>query len=150
MERLLRSKLDGGRFERVSSARSKFMAAVKGRGNLTTEVSFRLALVRARLSGWKVQPRGLPGNPDFFFPDSQIAIFVDGCFWHGCPDCGHIPKINRPFWQAKLLRNQERDQEKNRDLRAHGVSVLRFWEHELQQDLSNCVEELKKAIRTQT
>src|SRR5436853_5229051 len=51
----------------------------------------------------------LHGCPDFFFPGKRIAVFVDGCFWHGCPTCGHTPRSNRPYWNEKLDRNTSRD-----------------------------------------
>ena len=91
----------------------------------------RMLLVRAGISGWHVQPKGIVGNPDFIFPDARIAIFVDGCFWHGCPKCGHIPKSNKKYWQAKILRNMERDKRLRSELQQEGWTVLRVWEHEL-------------------
>ena len=133
-------------FSDVSPVNAKRMRAVKCRGNKTTEVSFRLALTRAGIKGWKVHPRGLIGKPDFFFPASQLAIFVDGCFWHGCAKCGHIPRVNRPYWSAKIVRNQERDIEKERALKKLGIRVVRFWEHEIQRNLSACVEKIEAAV----
>lgn len=91
----------------------------------------RMLLVRAGISGWCVQPKGIVGNPDFIFPDAHIAVFVDGCFWHGCPKCGHIPKSNRKYWQTKILRNMERDKRLRSELQQEGWAVLRVWEHEL-------------------
>ena len=107
MERTLRKHLPGGVFDGVSPARSRAMAAVRGRGNKTTERGLRLGLVRGGVRGWKLRPKGLRGNPDFLFPEARVAIFVDGCFWHGCPDCGHVPRTNRAFWAAKIERNRE-------------------------------------------
>ena len=109
MERALRKHLPGGAFTEVSATRSKAMAAVRGHGNKTTERRFRLALVRAGVRGWQVRPKGLRGSPDFVFPEARLAVFADGCFWHGCPECGHVPRTNRPFWAAKIERNRERD-----------------------------------------
>lgn len=73
----------------------------------------------------------LPGKPDFFFPSEKLAVFVDGCFWHGCPTCGHVPKSNSAFWRAKIQRNRERDESATEKLEAIGIKVIRFWEHEL-------------------
>ena len=123
------------------------MAAVRGHGNKTTEARLRLGLTRGGVRGWRVRPRGLRGNPDFLFPDARVAIFVDGCFWHGCPDCGHIPRTNRPFWTAKIERNRERDRRTTKGLEADHFRVLRFWEHELTGDLAACVATVKAAIR---
>jgi DNA mismatch endonuclease, patch repair protein len=74
------------------------------------------------------------GKPDFVFPKQKIALFVDGCFWHGCPQHGTMPsqaKNNRPFWEKKLAGNVERDAHITRQLRKMGWKVIRVWEHEL-------------------
>jgi DNA mismatch endonuclease (patch repair protein) len=60
-----------------------------------------------------------------------VAVFVDGCFWHGCPRHGTQPRTNTAFWRKKIEGNQTRDRRVNRALRARGWSVLRLWEHEL-------------------
>jgi DNA mismatch endonuclease (patch repair protein) len=147
MERALRQHLPGGVFSSVTARASKNLSAVRGRGNRTTELRLRLALVRARITGWNVQPFGLPGNPDFVFPRERIAIFVDGCFWHGCPRCGHIPKTNSPFWQAKIQRNIERDRANIQKLRESDFIVTRIWEHELKSDLAGCVVRIASLIK---
>jgi DNA mismatch endonuclease (patch repair protein) len=59
-----------------------------------------------------------------------VAVFVDGCFWHGCPDHFAAPKSNQSYWQPKIRRNIDRDAEVDAALRSHGWMVLRFWEHE--------------------
>ena len=146
MEKLLREQLKGGTFGVVSPENAKRMRAVRGRGNRTTELQLRWALVRAGLSGWQLHPRGLVGNPDFFFPNSKVAVFVDGCFWHGCSKCGHIPRKNNAFWETKIRRNQERDADKTRQLISGGIRVLRFWEHELKEDASGCVNLITAAV----
>jgi DNA mismatch endonuclease (patch repair protein) len=146
MERLLRQKLKGGKFENVPLARSKTMGAIKSKGNKTTEVRFRLALVRAGIRGWTVHPKGMVGNPDFLFQDKHLVVFIDGCFWHGCARCGHVPNTNRPYWSTKLERNMQRDQEKTGKLEEAGYQVLRFWEHELKEDLHGCITRLQKNL----
>lgn len=145
MERALRQHLPGGAFSGVSATRSKAMSAVRGRGNKTTEKRLRLGLVRAGVRGWKLRPKGLRGNPDFIFPEARVAVFVDGCFWHGCPECGHVPQTNRPFWAAKIERNRERDRKTTEHLESEGFHVCRFWEHELGSNLGACVERVKQA-----
>ena len=147
MERTLRKLLPGGVFDGVSPTRSRAMAAVKGRGNKTTEGRLRLGLVRGGLRDWKVRPKGLRGNPDFLFPEARVAIFVDGCFWHGCPVCGHVPRTNRAFWAAKIERNRERDRATKEQLEAKGIRVLRFWEHELGDRLGTCVATVKTTVQ---
>ncbi len=147
MERLLRKKLLGGAFLNVSENRSKAMAAVKSRGNLTTEWRFRSALVRAGVRGWTIQARGLVGSPDFCFPSEKLVVFVDGCFWHGCPQCGHTPKTNNGYWKEKVKRNRARDQRNATELRSQGFEVIRFWEHQLQGDLGKIIARVRGSLR---
>jgi len=107
------------------------MSAIKGKKNRTTEQLLRMLLVRSGLNAWRLNDASIRGTPDFFFPDLRLAIFVDGCFWHCCPRCGHIPKTRSAFWKAKLVGNKARDIRTNAYLRSQGVKVIRFWEHDL-------------------
>lgn len=70
------------------------------------------------------------GSPDVYVPSLSLAVFVDGCFFHGCPKHGRAPKTNTEYWESKIARNQRRDSRISRLLRAKGISVWRFWEHE--------------------
>jgi len=88
-------------------------------------------LRRHKIKGWRRHPRHVPGAPDFYFAKSGVALFVDGCFWHGCPRCGHIPKSNLPYWDAKIARNIRRDAATRRLLRKQGFHTMRLWEHEV-------------------
>src|SRR5262245_12077251 len=142
MERELREKLEGGTFGNVAPGDARRMKAVRGKNNKTTERRFRALLIGAGVRGWKIRPKGIVGSPDFFFPERQLAVFLDGCYWHACPRCGHVPSINQRFWSAKLRRNQERDREKERQLGAEGIRVIRFWEHELKDSVSDCLRRL--------
>jgi DNA mismatch endonuclease, patch repair protein len=146
VEKYLKGKLPNGRFLNVPITRSRAMAAIRGKHTKSTEVSFRMLLVRSKVAGWRLHAADLPGKPDLFFPELKLAIFVDGCFWHGCPRCGHIPKTRRAFWLAKITRNRRRDQVNARSLRNKGVSVIRIWEHALQDDQS-VVRILRKIAR---
>jgi DNA mismatch endonuclease (patch repair protein) len=67
---------------------------------------------------------------DIAFTRAKVAVFVDGCFWHGCPDHGSTPRTNSAFWSAKIGRNRSRDADTTERLESLGWSVLRFWEHE--------------------
>ena len=96
MEKKLKATLKDGKFVDVTEKRSRTMSKIRGRGNRTTEIKMRFALVGAGVSGWMMHPPSVPGCPDVFFPDRKLAVFLDGCFWHGCPTCGHIPnRINQ-------------------------------------------------------
>jgi DNA mismatch endonuclease (patch repair protein) len=79
--------------------------------------------------------RGLPGRPDFVFSLSKIAVFVDGCFWHGCKRCRKMSKSNVRFWSQKILLNARRDTRVSRRLRALSWGVLRIRECELKDPL---------------
>ena len=70
-------------------------------------------------------------RPDFVFRKERVSVFVDGCFWHGCPIHGTRPKGNRAFWRKKITANQTRDRRVHRTLRKAGWKVLRIWEHSL-------------------
>ena len=131
MERKLKQKLPLGEFRDVPVFRSRTMAAIRGKHNKTTELALRMALVRSNISGWRLHADDLPGKPDLFFEREKLAIFVDGCFWHGCPKCGHIPKTRSSFWRAKILGNKRRDRANARKLRRIGFRVVRIWEHSL-------------------
>lgn len=115
----------------TSTKRSNVMKAIRLKGNLSTEVKLRLGLVRAGLRNWVMHPQYVPGKPDFYFVKERVAIFVDGCFWHGCPFCGHIPKTNSDFWITKISLNKIRDKKINLALKRLDVVVLRFWEHSM-------------------
>ena len=107
MERLLKEALPGGTFARVNPGDAARMKAIRGRGNRTTERKFRAMLARAGIQGWVLWAKSVPGSPDVFFPILRVAVFLDGCYWHGCPRCGHVPMKNRPFWSAKITRNRQ-------------------------------------------
>jgi len=110
--------------------RSRNMASIRSKGNATTEYAFLRLLRAAKISGWRRHPN-LPGKPDFVFPSRRLAVFVDGCFWHGCPRCYRLPEDNRSYWQAKVRSNRLRDRRRSRELRSLNWKVLRIWEHSL-------------------
>lgn len=90
--------------------------------------------MRYRLQ-WKV-PGMSRRTMDIAFPGRRVAVFVDGCFWHGCPEHATSPKANSDWWRAKLARNRERDLETTEHLQSEGWLVLRFWEHESPADVT--------------
>lgn len=73
---------------------------------------------------------GVRRRADIVFPRERVAVFVDGCFWHGCPQHGTLPKANRVWWRSKLEANHRRDDDTNRRLRDAGWQPIRVWEHE--------------------
>lgn len=149
MERELRRHLTGGRFSNVPVITSKVMRAVKGEGNRTTEARLRLALVRAGIRGWIVRGSGLPGTPDFVFRRERVAVFADGCFWHGCRSCNpRLPRSNAAFWKAKMDMNRAKDRRHSRALRRSGWAVLRVWEHDIRGRLAKVVERISTALKS--
>ena len=110
--------------------RSSLMSRVRSHGNEATELRFVRLLKDSRITGWRRQ-RPLLGKPDFVFLKCRLAVFVDGCFWHGCPRCYSEPKSNRVFWRQKIAANRKRALTVNRALRKAGWGVLRIWQHEL-------------------
>lgn len=90
----------------------------------------------------------LPGLPrrraDILFPRQRVAVFVDGCFWHGCPDHKTFPKTNAAWWAMKLARNVERDRETDAHLADLGWNVIRIWEHE---DSELAADRVQAAVR---
>ncbi|MEO7700316.1 MAG: very short patch repair endonuclease [Opitutus sp.] len=110
--------------------RSAVMARIRGRGNKDTELKL-IALLRIhKIAGWR-RGRRLAGRPDFVFPRERVVVFVDGCFWHGCPNHATWPKQNAEFWRRKILGNRKRDRTVTRLLRLKGWRVVRIWEHAL-------------------
>ncbi len=115
--------------------RSARMAKVRGSGNKSTEGRLEAALLREGIEGWEKHPKGVLGKPDFFFPRHRLAVFVDGCFWHGCPNCARrTPTARADFWREKIEGNRRRDERQRRRLRRQGYHVMRVWEHSLRTD----------------
>jgi DNA mismatch endonuclease (patch repair protein) len=110
--------------------RSEQMSRVRSRNNRSTELRLIAFFKRRKITGWRRSHR-LYGKPDFVFPRLRLAVFVDGCFWHGCPKHGRTPKSNLSFWVPKLAANRKRDRIVNSQLKRTGWRVVRIWEHEL-------------------
>ncbi len=110
--------------------RSDIMSRVRGKGNKATEVVLAALLARHSITGWRRHAQVF-GKPDFVFPKHHLAIFVDGCFWHACPQHGTAPNSHIAFWKEKLARNRARDRLVTGTLKRRGWLVLRVWQHEL-------------------
>lgn len=101
------------------------MSRIRGRD---TSIELAVKPILERL-GFEYQPRGIFGKPDFAHREWKVAVFIDGCFWHGCPDHCRVP--DKRFWRDKIRRNVERDEQVNDNLRLRGWRVVRVWEHDL-------------------
>lgn len=118
--------------DRVSpEIRSRIMSRIRSTGNKSTELRLRGGLIKYRIRGWHLHYKELSGNPDVAFPKHKLAVFIDGCFWHGCPKCYRRPHSNKKYWDKKVEMNIKRDEEKRANIRKLGWNVLQFWEHEL-------------------
>jgi DNA mismatch endonuclease (patch repair protein) len=126
------------------SKRSEVMASIRSRENKATEIAFMTLLRSHRITGWRrhlaisllrskdgLRRRSRQVKPDFVFKARRVAVFIDGCFWHGCPIHGSKPGTNKDFWLNKLTANRARDRFVDRALRQQKWTVLRFWEHQL-------------------
>ncbi|MDG6221912.1 MAG: very short patch repair endonuclease [Candidatus Bathyarchaeota archaeon] len=121
--------------------RSKIMSAIRAK-NTKPELALRRALwaqgIRYRIHYNKEKI-------DIAFPSKKVAVFVDGCFWHGCPEHGHTPKSNQKYWIPKLEKNKQRAIKKDERLKNAGWKVMHFWEHEID-DLNPIIQKIKKTL----
>lgn len=120
--------------------RSEVMSRIRSHGNKDTEQRLAAVFRAHGITDWRRQvPLSIPlegtkrgrVRPDFVFRAEKLAIFVDGCFWHGCPEHFRWPQTRQKFWDAKIHRNQARDAAVTKALCRKGWRVLRLWEHEL-------------------
>jgi DNA mismatch endonuclease (patch repair protein) len=110
--------------------RSQVMASIKSSGNKVTELKLASIFRSHGIKGWR-RHKSMPGKPDFIFLRQRLAVFVDGCFWHGCRWHCRMPKSRGEYWTPKIARNKRRDAEIRKRLRSLGWRVHRIWEHSL-------------------
>lgn len=110
--------------------RSQVMRQVKSSRNKSTELKLIDFFKINHIKGWR-RTFKLFGKPDFVFPKTKTALFVDGCFWHGHNCRNTKPKDNKDYWTAKIKRNRQRDKEVTKTLADSGWTVIRLWECEL-------------------
>ena len=106
------------------------MSLIRSRGNKATELRLIEIFHEFGITGWR-RNQPLLGKPDFTFRRERVVVFVDGCFWHGCPRCYRRPSSNQEFWDAKIANNRKRDRLVSRELRRLGWQVVRIWQHQL-------------------
>jgi DNA mismatch endonuclease (patch repair protein) len=119
------------------------MSRIQGK-HTKPELALRKALWTAGLR-YRLHGR-LPGRPDIVFPRSRVAVFIDGCFWHGCPKHAVEPKTNNSFWAKKLSGNVDRDKRNNESLAAMGWRAIRVWEHDIKENLPRIVDCISKLV----
>lgn len=128
----------------VREATRKTMRANRGK-DTGLELRLRRALWAAGLRGYRKNFPKLPGRPDVVWVGRRLAVFVHGCFWHGCPHCGRyrLPATNREYWRLKVESNQARDARVRSELEALGYTVLVLWECEVGKDPAPAVERIR-------
>jgi DNA mismatch endonuclease (patch repair protein) len=125
--------------------RSKCMSTVKNK-DTDLEIIFRKSISKLKIRSYRLHTN-LPGTPDLYFPKYRIAVFIDGCFWHGCPSCSSMPASNTAFWKQKIIKNKSRDKAVNLALHKLGIRVQRFWGHEIKKNPEKYANKLAKLIR---
>jgi DNA mismatch endonuclease (patch repair protein) len=125
--------------------RSRVMRAVPSK-TTSVELTLRKALWGVGVRGYRLHSKDVPGNPDVVFPACRLAVFVDGCFSHGCSECYRVPQTNVEYWSMKVQRNRDRDERVNRECEDAGWTVLRFWEHEVTKRAKRAAQHVKKCL----
>lgn len=129
----------------TKARRSEVMSRIRGRGNKKTEIALIKLMRRHHIIGWR-RHQQIFGRPDFSFRKQRVVVFVDGCFWHGCPKHFNMPANNRAFWKQKLMGNVVRDRLVTRTLRRNGWRVLRIWEHDLRRRSEWCIGKIRREL----
>ncbi len=121
------------------------MSRIRSAGNAATELQFLHLLRTTGLTGWRRKMR-LPGRPDVVFGRERVAVFLDGCFWHGCPRCYAPPKSNVDYWGPKIAGNIARDKKVTANLRAAGWIVVRVWQHSIRTHPGRTLRRVRLAL----
>ncbi|MDZ7301727.1 MAG: very short patch repair endonuclease [candidate division KSB1 bacterium] len=129
----------------TKAKRSEVMSRIRSSGNKETELAMIKLFRKHKITGWR---RNYPlfGKPDFTFPQQRVVVFVDGCFWHGCPKHSNMPRNNRAFWKRKLDSNKARDRRVSRVLRQEGWRVIRIWEHAINKNPDRCIRGIIETV----
>ncbi|MBN1195332.1 MAG: very short patch repair endonuclease [Methanomicrobiaceae archaeon] len=122
------------------------MSRIRGK-DTSPELKIRKMLYTRGIQGYRVHYK-LPGKPDIVFIKKRIAIFIDGCFWHKCPECFQEPQTRKEFWMNKIDANVKRDHDVNQKLETDGWKVLRFWEHRVRKDPESVVAEIVRILES--
>lgn len=129
----------------MALTRSQQMARIRGR-DTSPERILRQELWRTGLR-YRLQVKTAGGRPDLVFPKARVAVFIDGCFWHGCPEHYVRPRTKDEFWSAKLRENVERDVKQTAELEQGGWRVCRLWEHEVWEDPLGAARRVAEAVK---
>lgn len=129
------------------SERTNIMRQVKSKGNRSTEMKLIDVFRDANIKDWR-RNYNVKGHPDFVFLNQKIAVFVDGCFWHG-HDCRNTrPEANKEYWQRKREKNIQHDKEITKLFQERGWTVIRIWECELKKKNRDALLRKLEVIKT--
>lgn len=128
----------------TKAQRSERMGLIRSK-NTKVEWKLRKLLWKNGLRGYRVHTK-LIGRPDLYFAKQKLAVFIDGCFWHGCPHCYVQPKSNKSYWIPKIAGNKQRDKTVNKLLKEQEIKVIRMWEHEVNKKVQKCYNNIVKAL----
>jgi len=123
--------------------RSKIMKSIKSKTKLEDKVCREIWHRGIR---FRRNVPALLGKPDIAIKKYKLVVFLDSCFWHVCPIHGHIPHTNQDYWIKKLERNQKRDLKVTEHYRGKGWAILRFWEHEIKEDIYKVIEHIVECV----
>ena len=130
----------------TKSERSNIMSKVRSKGNVSTEIKLIEIFKENHIKGWRRHWK-ITGKPDFAFPKHKIAVFADGCFWHGHNCRNTKPKSNKKYWETKIKKNKLRDKNVKMELKHKQLTVIRIWECEINnKKLNRKISRLKKLI----
>lgn len=124
--------------------RSRIMASIKGK-NTKPELHMR-KILWSKGKRYRIHDRTVFGTPDISNKSKKVAIFIDGCFWHGCPTCYVQPKSNTKYWETKISKNKQRRSDVRKKLSAEGWHILEFWEHDVMKEPVMIEREIEKYI----
>lgn len=122
--------------------RSYCMSQIKSR-HTKIELQFKKYLRAMGITGHSFSEK-IRGKPDLFFRTKKLAVFIDGCFWHKCPKCFVRPKTKKKFWNEKIENNVRRDKKIVQLLKKNDICSIRFWEHQINNDIEKCFTKFKK------
>ena len=124
--------------------RSEIMRKIKGKDTKLEK------LVRSELwkRGYRYRKNAgdLSGKPDMVFPGIKTVVFIDSCFWHGCPDHLRMPKSNVNYWNTKIQRNKKRDEAVNREYQKSDWHMVRIWEHDVKTAFKETIDKLSLVL----
>ena len=120
------------------------MASIKGK-DTEPELTIRKILWMKGYR-YRIHNKSMFGKPDISFTKNKLAIFIDGCFWHGCNKCYKTPKTNPEFWHNKIEQNKSRRKIVRQTLKKNNWAILEFWEHDIKQDPLSIVEKIEKFL----